>query len=97
MSSDDESEPDELSLEEKTDLTLDFWNELLEDSFPQYYGLDKVSSVDILAAYEKKIKPHGYYTLEEHDAFYSIASTLQDYSPLDLHFKTLFNSVIALQ
>ena len=97
-SSEDESEVDEpFNTQEKSDATLQVWASLLDDPYCDYYGLDKVSAIDILVEYDKKPVPKGYYTIDEYDAFYNIATKLYRYSKLNLHFKTLLNTIVSLR
>ena len=82
--------------QEKSDATLEAWAYLLDDPYCDYYGLDKVSAIDILVEYDKEIVPKGYYTIDEYDAFYNIACKLYEYSKLKLRFKTLLNTIVSL-
>ena len=98
MASSDEQEPEEqFNTQQKSDATLDAWDFLLDDPYCEYYGLDKISAIDILVEYDKNNVPKGYYTVEEYDAFFSIACRLYEHSKLNLHFKTLFNSIVTLR
>ncbi len=100
-SSEDESEVESdekpFNTQEKSDFTLQVWDLLLDDPYCDYYGLDKVSAIDILVEYDKKPVPKGYYTIDEYDAFYNIATKLYRYSKLSLHFKTLLNTIVSLR
>ena len=92
-----ESEQNPFNTQEKSDATLQVWDLLLDDPYCDYYGLDKVSAIDILVEYDKKPVPKGYYTIDEYDAFYNIATKLYRYSKLSLHFKTLLNTIVSLR
>lgn len=92
-----ESEQNPFNTQEKSDFTLQVWDLLLDDPYCDYYGLDKVSAIDILVEYDKKPVPKGYYTIDEYDAFYNIATKLYRYSKLSLHFKTLLNTIVSLR
>lgn len=96
-SSEDEIECEVLDDQEKSDATLEAWQWLLDDPYCEYHGLDKVSAIDILVEYDKKVVPKGYYTVDEYDAFYNIASKLYHYSKLKIHFKTLLNTIVSLR
>lgn len=92
-----ESEQNPFNTQEKSDATLRIWEYLLDDPYCEYHGLDKVSAIDILVEYDKKPVPKGYYTIDEYDAFYNIATKLYRCSKLNLHFKTLLNTIVSLR
>ena len=98
-SEDEEVQSDEkpFNTQEKSDATLEAWQWLLDDPYCEYYGLDKVSAIDILVEYYRKPVPKGYYTIDEYDAFYNIATKLYRYSKLKMHFKTLLNTIVSLR
>ena len=92
-----ESEVHVLNDKEQRDATLEAWDDLLDDPYCEYYGLDKVSAIDILVEYDKKLAPKGYYTIDEYDAFYNIADRLYRSTKLHLHFRTLLNTIVTLR
>lgn len=89
-----ESEEDE---QEHRDKTIERWDKVLGDPYCEYYGLDKISAIDILVEYDNKRVPRGRYTIEEVDAFYNIADYLQYISDLPLRFRRLVNAIVWLQ
>ena len=96
-SEDEEVESEPFNTQEKSDATLRIWASVLDDPYCEYYGLDKVSAIDILVEYDKQPVPKGYYTIDEYDAFYNIASRLYRCSKLKIHFKTLLNTIVSLR
>tara|TARA_B100000963_G_scaffold15973_1_gene12246 strand:- start:529 stop:921 length:393 start_codon:yes stop_codon:yes gene_type:complete len=99
-SSEDEAELDNhetRNTKEKSDATLEAWNDILDDPFCEYHGFDKISAIDIMVEYDKKPKPKGYYSVDEYDAFYAIACRLYHHSELKLHFWDLLHTIITLR
>ena len=82
---------------EDRDKTIFVWDQMLDDPFCDYHGLDKVSAIDILVDYDKDLCPKGYYTTEEFDGLYRIASTLHYQSFIYLSFHRLLYTIIALR
>ena len=97
MSSDEESKDSKENYMEKRDKTIMIWNELLDDPFCEYYGLDHVSAIDILVAYDKKRIPVGLYDIEEYEAYDAITDTLHRHSLIKLNFRDLLHSIVCLQ
>jgi len=97
MSSDEESKESLESYLEKRDKTIMIWNELLDNPFCEHYGLDHVSAIDILVAYDKRRIPVGLYNIQEYEAYDAIADTLYRHSLIKLNFRDLLYSIVCLQ